>query len=67
MRFAFDIQLNLQSHAKAPYLFHPLQMELLNLLDLVVTTHEDTGLVVDALGHHLEHTVHLAVDSLATG
>jgi hypothetical protein len=42
-------------------------VELLNLLDLVVTAHEDTSLVVDVLGHHLEHSVHLAVDSLATG
>jgi hypothetical protein len=44
----------------------PLVVELLHLLDLVVTTHEDTGLVVDVLGYHLEHTVHLAVDSLTT-
>lgn len=38
---------------------------LLDPLDLIVATHEDTGLIVDVLGHHLEHSVHLAVDSLA--
>lgn len=47
-------------------IYFPLVVELLHLLDLVVTTHEDTGLVVDVLGHHLEHAVHLAVDSLTT-
>lgn len=45
----------------------PLLVELLDLLDLVITTHENTGLVVDVLGHHLEHSVHLAVYSLTTG
>lgn len=47
-------------------IYFPLVVELLHLLDLVVTTHEDTGLVVDVLRHHLEHAVHLAVDSLTT-
>lgn len=42
-------------------------VERLDLLNLVITAHEDTRLVVDVLGHDLQHPPHLAVDSLAAG
>lgn len=42
-------------------------MELLNLLDLIVASHEDTGSVVDMFGLDLEHALHVVVDSLTTG
>lgn len=44
-----------------------LGVELLDLLHLIVAAHEDTGSVVDVLGLDLEHSLHVAVDSLATG
>lgn len=44
-----------------------LLVELLDLLDLIVASHEDTGSVVDVFGLDLEHALHVAVDSLTTG
>lgn len=41
-------------------------MVLLDLLNLLPASHEDTGSVVDVLGHNLEHTLHVVIDSLTT-
>lgn len=43
-----------------------LAMELLDLLNLIIRTHKDTGLVMDILRYDLEHAVHLAIDGLTT-
>jgi len=42
-------------------------VERLDLLDLIVAAHEDTGLVVNVLGDNLEHPPHLAINRLTTG
>ena len=44
-----------------------LLVERLDLLDLIVAAHEDTGLVVNVLGDNLEHPPHLAINRLTTG
>lgn len=46
-------------------LSHPNLEELLDLLNLIVTSHEDAGSVVDVLGRNLEHALHVAVDGLS--
>ena len=52
---------------RALSLFRVLFVHVDNLLHLVVATHEDTGSVVDMLRHDCQHTLHAAVDRLATG
>lgn len=42
-----------------------LLVELLDLLNLIITSHKDTGSVVDVLRNHIEHPLHVVVDSLA--
>lgn len=44
-----------------------LLVELLHLLNLIKTAHEDTGSVMNVFRHDLEHSPHLAVDRLTTG
>jgi hypothetical protein len=41
-------------------------VERFDFLNLIVAPHEDTCTVVDVFGHHLQHTPHLAVNSLPT-
>ena len=36
-----------------------------DLLDFVVAAHEDTRAIVNGLGYHLDHAIHLAVDCLS--
>lgn len=42
-------------------------VELLDLLDLVPTAHENARPVMNVLGLHLQHPLHLAVDRLTAG
>lgn len=42
-------------------------VERLDLLDLVVAAHENTGFVMDALRHNLHHSLHTAVKRLTAG
>ena len=44
-----------------------LLVDINDLLDLIVATHEDTAAVVDVLGGDGHHAVHVAVDGLTTG
>lgn len=41
-------------------------MESLDLFQLVIAAHEDTGTVVNVFRDNFEHATHLAVDSLTT-
>ncbi|KAI6804575.1 hypothetical protein KC361_g29 [Hortaea werneckii] len=44
-----------------------LLVDINDLLNLIVTAHEDTAAVVDVLGGDGHHAVHVAVDGLTTG
>lgn len=41
-------------------------MELLDLLDLVIASHEDARSIMDSLRNNLEHASHIAIDGLTS-
>lgn len=41
-------------------------MECLDLLNLIVTAHKDTRLVVNMLRYNFQHPIHVAIDGLPT-
>lgn len=43
-----------------------LLVDINDLLHLLVTTHEDTATIVYVLGHDRQHSMHVAIDGLAT-
>lgn len=48
------------------FLFPHLLVESLDLFNLVIAAHENSRAIVDMLRLNLHHTLHLAIDSLAT-
>ena len=41
-------------------------MELLDFLNFIVATHEDTRPVMDVFWYNLHHSIHLAIECLST-
>lgn len=44
-----------------------LLVDINHFLHFVIAAHEDARPIVDMLGHHRQHSLHPAVDGLATG
>ena len=56
-----------QSIGRAVCSLHMVSVHINDLLDLVITSHEDSGPIMNMLGDYLEHALHLTVHGLSTG